>query len=181
MLAFPILGFQETIPILTALWAPSTLTVLLLGIISAVRGNRIGLYSTIAWSILLLGISANLLVKFEMLPLNFLTDNAASAGFLLMMLTLSFFIAAEYRRQTKLEQRKDGSINFPFIADEVKSAKNRVVNEQMEEMVNDRTADLESALEELSQANEALKEINTMDAVTGIKNRHYFDTVFEQE
>jgi len=48
-------------------------------------------------------------------------------------------------------------------------------------MVAERTSELENALKELSQAHEILKEINTIDSVTGIKNRHYFDTIFEQE
>ncbi len=45
----------------------------------------------------------------------------------------------------------------------------------------ERTEELESALAELSDAHESLKELNTVDALTGIKNRQYFDTIFEQE
>jgi diguanylate cyclase (GGDEF)-like protein len=44
-----------------------------------------------------------------------------------------------------------------------------------------RTVELEDALNELSQVNETLREINTMDSVTGIKNRHFFDSTFKNE
>ena len=44
-----------------------------------------------------------------------------------------------------------------------------------------RTLELETALHELSSAHETLKELNTVDVMTGIKNRTYFDTTFEQE
>jgi len=47
--------------------------------------------------------------------------------------------------------------------------------------MNKRTVELEDALNELSQVNETLREINTMDSVTGIKNRHFFDSTFKNE
>ncbi|MBD3647518.1 MAG: GGDEF domain-containing protein, partial [Pseudomonadales bacterium] len=53
--------------------------------------------------------------------------------------------------------------------------------ERREKMVQERTRELESTLNELSAAHETLKELNTVDAVTGIKNRQYFDNIFEQE
>ncbi len=205
MLAYAFLGYATVYPILVAIAAPSALLVILLGITSAIQGNRIGIYATIAWTVLLLGIATKSLVQFQLLPLNFMTEGIAPTGFLLMMLALSFFVAAEYRRQTTLMTQDANGSNSPLakvitrypditaIAENVTSehpptngvTNNLIdeneVNEQLEAMVHTRTADLESALEELSQANETLKEINMTDAVTGIKNRHYFDTVFAQE
>ena len=175
MLAYPFVGYAKIIPILTALTAPSALIVILLGIHSTFLGSRLGLYSTIAWTALLLGTSAKVFAHFDILPMNFLTENSAAVGFLLMITVLSFVVAAEFRRQTKLQQEKELSDNL-LIANEQQR-----INEQLEGMVQDRTAELESALSELSQANETLKEISTKDSLTGIKNRHYFDTIFEQE
>ncbi len=175
MLAYPFLGYGETIPLLTALAAPNALIVLATGLRSAILGNRMGLYATIAWTPLLLGIVAIVLVRFEYLPMNFMTENAAAAGFLLMMFAISFVIAAEYRRQAQEGELKLAVAGLGSLENQKK------INEQLEDMVHDRTQELETALQELSQANETLKEINTMDAVTGIKNRHYFDTIFEQE
>jgi len=44
-----------------------------------------------------------------------------------------------------------------------------------------RTAELEQALPELSATHEALQELNAVDAITGVRNRHYFDTVYAQQ
>ncbi len=56
-----------------------------------------------------------------------------------------------------------------------------LLKSQLEHEVEARTEDLKAALSKLSQAHQMLKEVTTMDAVTGIKNRKYFDDVFEQE
>ena len=52
---------------------------------------------------------------------------------------------------------------------------------QLEREVDERTEELKSALEKLSEAHIILKELTTIDAVTGIRNRHYFDEVYDQE
>ena len=52
---------------------------------------------------------------------------------------------------------------------------------QLEREVDERTEELKSALEKLSEAHIILKELTTIDAVTGIRNRQYFDEVFAQE
>jgi diguanylate cyclase (GGDEF)-like protein len=51
----------------------------------------------------------------------------------------------------------------------------------LENEVDNRTAELKDALEKLSEAHIVLKELTTIDAVTGIRNRQYFDEVFDQE
>ncbi len=52
---------------------------------------------------------------------------------------------------------------------------------QLEREVDSRTEELKEALTKLSEAHIILKEMNTIDAVTGIRNRQYFDDVLEQE
>lgn len=52
---------------------------------------------------------------------------------------------------------------------------------QLEREVDERTEELKSALEKLSEAHIILKELTTIDAVTGIRNRQYFDEVYDQE
>ena len=52
---------------------------------------------------------------------------------------------------------------------------------QLEREVDERTEELKNALEKLSEAHIILKELTTIDAVTGIRNRQYFDEVYDQE
>jgi diguanylate cyclase (GGDEF)-like protein len=52
---------------------------------------------------------------------------------------------------------------------------------QLEREVDSRTEELKEALTKLSEAHIILKEMNTIDAVTGIRNRQYFDDVLDQE
>ena len=52
---------------------------------------------------------------------------------------------------------------------------------QLECEVDTRTEELKEALMRLSEAHISLKELNTIDAVTGIRNRQYFDDVLDQE
>ena len=56
-----------------------------------------------------------------------------------------------------------------------------VQKEQLEREVDIRTEELQDALARLSEANTSLKKMNTIDAVTGIHNRQYFDENLEKE
>jgi diguanylate cyclase (GGDEF)-like protein len=53
--------------------------------------------------------------------------------------------------------------------------------EELEYKVQERTLELEVALRELSETNRELQEKNTLDALTGIRNRRYFDKKYQAE
>jgi len=55
------------------------------------------------------------------------------------------------------------------------------LKKQLEREVDTRTEELKEALTKLSEAHIILKELNTIDAVTGIRNHQYFDEVLDQE
>ena len=55
------------------------------------------------------------------------------------------------------------------------------LKKQLEKEVDNRTEELKDALSKLSEAHIILKELTTTDPVTGIRNRQYFDDVFDQE
>ena len=55
------------------------------------------------------------------------------------------------------------------------------LKKKLEVEVDERTEELKTALSNLTEAHIILKELTTIDAVTGIRNRQYFDEVFEQE
>jgi diguanylate cyclase (GGDEF)-like protein len=55
------------------------------------------------------------------------------------------------------------------------------LHRQLENEVDERTEELKNALSKLSEAHTILKELTTIDAVTGIRNRQFFEDVFDQE
>ena len=52
---------------------------------------------------------------------------------------------------------------------------------QLENEVDERTEELQNALSKLSEAHNVLKDLTTIDPVTGLRNRQFFDEVMEQE
>ncbi|MCB1646089.1 MAG: sensor domain-containing diguanylate cyclase [Pseudomonadales bacterium] len=51
----------------------------------------------------------------------------------------------------------------------------------LEQQVDERTNELQSALDKLSEAHRILQDLTTIDAVTGIRNRQYFDDYIDKE
>ena len=55
------------------------------------------------------------------------------------------------------------------------------LKKKLEHDVDSRTEELRDVLTKLSEANSVLKELTTIDAVTGIRNRQYFDDTYSEE
>ncbi|MGY0648932.1 MAG: GGDEF domain-containing protein, partial [Paraglaciecola chathamensis] len=66
------------------------------------------------------------------------------------------------------------------VQDDVLAQQNNA-QEELEYSVQERTLELEIALRELSEINRELEEKNTLDALTGIRNRRYFDKKYLAE
>jgi diguanylate cyclase (GGDEF)-like protein len=175
MLGYIIIDYATVIPYLAALTILMSSLVLLIGAQLALKGNRLALYSTIAWAILGAGIITQALISLDLMVANFLTEHAGPIAFIIMIISVSFAIAAELRQQ-KQKQRELDKNQY-----QLERTQQLAHNKALEGRVEERTEELEIALEELSAAHETLKELNTVDVMTGIKNRTYFDTTFEQE
>lgn len=175
MLGYLVIDYATVIPYLAALTIVMSSLVVIIGGQAALKGNRLALYSTIAWAILGVGIITQALLSLELMVTNFVTEQAGPISFIIMILSVSFAIAAELRQQRRIQSDVDRDQY------EAERTQQLAQNKALEGRVHDRTEELEIALEELSAAHETLKELNTVDAMTGIKNRTYFDSTFEQE
>ncbi len=116
-----------------------------------------------AWGAFLFGIGLVALVAFGLLPKTFITEYGVQIGSAMEMLLLS--IALGYRYGI------------------LRSENERIVreaNERLETSVQQRTAELSTALAQLEQAHVKLREFVRYDGLTDLYNRTHFREAFEQ-
>lgn len=147
-----------------------------IGIIRWVKGDAAARYYTAAWVFVLSGGIVLALSKFTVLPRNLLTENAAQVGSALGVILLSMALADrlnkekraafEAQREVLAQERK------VRMAQEETLAIQREANLMLEARVQERT-------QELERLNHQLLELSATDALTGLKNRRYFEQSFE--
>lgn len=116
----------------------------------------------VAWSMFLAGIAMVAMVAFGVLPKNFVTEYSVQMGSALEMLLLS--VALGYRYAS------------------LRNENERIVREsrdQLEVKVEQRTAELRSALGQLEAAHLRLREFSRLDGLTELYNRAHFREAFE--
>lgn len=143
---------------------PGALFILALALISLRRGYAPAKVFLLAWGCLLFGTALYASVSFGLLPKNFLTEYGIQIGSALEMILLSFALAYRY---AKLRGENEVLV--------------REHNEQLERHVARRTSELSTALEQLAEANQRLRESNRRDALTGLFNRRHFRDLFEHQ
>ena len=176
------------------------------GILRWSQGFNAARYFTIAWSSMLLGGVILALNKFNIVPRNGFTENAVQLGSAIEIILLSFALADRLNQEKrdryeaqiqalKLE-RIAGSAQAEALEQErcarsaqekalvhereAREAQDRALeiqrkaNETLEDKVKERTNELECV-------NHKLAELSTTDALTGIRNRRYFDQMLERE
>jgi GGDEF domain-containing protein len=176
------------------------------GILRWGQGYSSARYYTIAWSSMLLGGVILALNKFNIIPRNLFTENAIQLGSLLEVILLSFALAERLNHEKRERfEAQITALNHERIANaaqaetleqerfaraaqekalvyerEAREAQARALviqsdaNENLEHKVRERTNELESV-------NEKLAELSTTDALTGVRNRRYFDQMLERE
>jgi diguanylate cyclase (GGDEF)-like protein len=116
----------------------------------------------LAWAMFLLGTGLFVAVAFGLAPKNFFTEYGVQIGSALEMLLLSIALGHRYA-QFRSENE--------HIASDAK--------EQLEHKVQQRTAELRSALVQLEDAHARLRESSQRDALTGLHNRSHFRDRFD--
>lgn len=176
------------------------------GVLRWNQGFNAARYFTIAWLSVLFGGVILALNKFNIIPRNEFTENAVQLGSAIEIILLSFALAdrlsqekrERYEAQVQAlnHERIAGSAQAEALEQErcarsaqekalvhereAREAQDRALeiqrkaNETLEEKVKERTNELESV-------NKKLEELSTTDALTGIRNRRYFDQTLERE
>ena len=150
-----------------------------------IKGLAIARYYTLAWSILFI---SSFVVSLD--ALNIINFNLPSyyllmlgAGIETLLLALVLAISHNQQRRALLDTQTE-------LLDKERQAQHaqkdmlvlqESTTEDLEYKVQERTLELEIALRELSETNRELQEKNTLDALTGIRNRRYFDKKYQAE
>lgn len=150
-----------------------------------IKGLRIAGYYTLASAVLFssgfaLSLDALDIVNFS-LPSYYLL--MLGAGFEAVLLSLILAISHNEQRQALINTQSE-LLNQERQAQHAQKdllLLQENTTEELEYKVQERTLELEIALRELSETNRELQEKNTMDALTGIRNRSYFDKKYQAE
>lgn len=206
MLATLLLPYKVMIRMVIG-WAVSCITVALgIGMYRWLEGDSSAKYYCIAWYTLLIGGVVLALNKFDVIPRNFLTENAVQLGSALEVILLSFALAdrlnTEKRKrfEAQLQALENERIARLAQAEALQQEKNaRIAQEKALEHERDARSAQEKALEvqraanetleyrvkerthELEIANKRLEELTYTDGLTGIRNRRYLNRALDRE
>lgn len=135
------------------------------GIVRWFDGFYAARYYNLAWSFMLGGGLVMGLNKLGVVPRNVFTENAGQLGASLEVVLLAYALANRMnheRRMREEAQRQSTEAQQELLESQVE------MNRQLDLKVRQRT-------EELEAANARLHEISTTDALTGLRNRRFFD------
>lgn len=143
------------------------------------RGARFARFYCLSWTAVFVGVSVLTASKFGWLPSNLWVDNASQIGVLSLVVLLSFTLADRINtdrslrisaQAAALEQAKKARDSQQAMLQATADA-----NRELESRVHARTNELNTAMDQLRQANEQLQRLSLTDSLTQIGNRAYFD------
>ncbi len=127
------------------------------------------------WFVLIAASLFSILSGTGLLPYSQLTLHAQQIGSLIELAVFSIALAARIRQAQSAQQLAQAQLFAKEHQLRLEQAKGlelqRQINEGLELRVSERTAALELALAELSNANQQLSELNRRDSLTGLFNR----------
>ncbi|MDF2178738.1 diguanylate cyclase [Aliiglaciecola sp. CAU 1673] len=149
-----------------------------LGLWLCLRGVVIARLYTLGWITLLVSAVMVSLDNLNMFNLAIRTQYLLMLGASIEAVLLAMVLAINYDQQRRtLFEAQEQSLDRER---QLREAQDQA-QEELEYKVQERTLELEIALRELSETNRELEERNTMDALTGIRNRRYFDRKYQAE
>jgi diguanylate cyclase (GGDEF)-like protein len=150
-----------------------------------IKGLAIARYYSFAWTVLFIGVLTESVDTLNMSNLNLHSYYLLMlcAGTETILLALILAISHNKQRQTLLDTQVEllNQERRTQHTQQVMLALQENTTEELEYKVQERTLELEVALRELSDTNRELHEKNTLDALTGIRNRRYFNKKYQAE
>ncbi|GGI88068.1 sensor domain-containing diguanylate cyclase [Shewanella gelidii] len=150
-----------------------------IGIMEARKGNSLARFYVFAWTSMLLGAITTALLYLGVIHAPFMPYTPIMIGLTFEVVFMAVVLAIRYNaeRKSKIKIQQEALRQAEKIR-EAREASLRAEaesSEKLEQMVQERTLELEIALRELNEANSKLTEQSTIDSLTGVKNRGAFD------
>ncbi len=174
-----VLPYKTMIPFAAGLSILTCSTILLTSFyVLLKRPYKYAVYFAMAWSVFLVGTVILAMNKFGIIPRNVVTESAAQIGSAIEIILLSFALAE--RLYDAMQRRFEAEKESTLIKEELIATQQRQ-NLILESQVTERTKDLQTALQQVNKLNAELSDLSTLDQVTGVRNRRYFDDMLEIE
>lgn len=143
------------------------------------RGYKLAKLFAIGWAGMMLGVLISGLMYLGYIELKIQADTPFMLGLSFEIVFMAALLAIRYNdeRLAKMQIQKEALLQ----AENIKQTREEALriearsSEQLGQMVQERTLELEIALRELNEANQKLTEQTTIDSLTGVKNRNSFD------
>lgn len=199
VLVSPLFEYQSLILVCMVMTTAAGLIGLVSAIYLARQGSRTAGLLLTGWFVLLVSIVFMSLSKAGVFYNAFIADYGLRLGTSLEIIIFSFALSyriTEERRAkeaalAEIEVQRQEKYQAQALAlqreIEVREAREEtlhqqtLLNEQLEQLVHERTLELEGALEDLSRANRELEDLSSRDGLTGVYNRGYFDAKMKEE
>lgn len=142
----------------------SLIILVILALRESMRGSRQAKIFLLAWTILIFSAIIYYMRVFGLLPSNFITEEGLNIGSALEFILLAYALADRINTLTKEK----------LAAQELANESQRQLTYKLEDMVRERT-------EELEALNKHLQYASITDELTGLFNRRHFNAVIEKE
>ncbi|MFV7785230.1 diguanylate cyclase domain-containing protein [Shewanella marisflavi] len=163
----------------------TTSMLMLIAILLSLRGHKLARLYTLAWSGMMAGSFITALMYLGVIYLPIMHQTPIMIGLTFEIVFMAAVLAIRYNDERKAKQKIQQEALLQ--AQRIRQAREEALkieadsNERLEQMVQERTLELEIALRELNEANQKLTEQNTVDSLTGVKNRAAFEKRLQAE
>lgn len=147
------------------------------------RGSLPARFFVLGWGVLVVGTVAYTLMLAGFFSYNLVTRHLQEIGMLAEVVLLSFALAARINEDKQARRiALETSLGLAHRVNEANQNQLQTqekMTRELEARVEERTSELQKALNELNLANQQLEELSLTDQLTGLHNRRYFDQQLE--
>ncbi|MCI2282288.1 diguanylate cyclase [Colwellia sp. MSW7] len=174
------LTIADNIAISMAIYASANFSLIVLGLYLRRQGSRLALLFTFAMAVQFI-LAVVVIACVNWFDIGFIAYRDIFYGvlFWLNCLLMTFILSRQYRyqlidKQTAQRQALQNAIASERAQEELLRLKLQN-QEELENRVQERTLELNIALQELEEVNQELEQKNTLDELTGLFNRRFYD------